>query len=88
MPGEGSDSGFVVRNLKADFLATSTLGELLNVTSRILSQKSSSLVLLQEIYKEEIKVFSMEVVLVYIESGRPRRIPEKFNTIFDTFVNY
>jgi len=67
VPGEGSDSGFVVRNIKADFLATSTLGDLLDVTSKILSQKSSSLVLLQEIFKEDVKVFSMEVVLVYIE---------------------
>jgi len=85
VPGEGSDSGFVVRNIKADFLATSTLGDLLDVTSKILSQKSSSLVLLQEIFKEEVKVFSMEVVLVYIEGGRPKRIPKKFQTIFNTF---
>ncbi|BAF72292.1 YbgC/FadM family acyl-CoA thioesterase [Sulfurovum sp. NBC37-1] len=85
VPGEGSDSGFVVRNIKADFLATSTLGDMLYVTSKILSQKSSSMVLLQEIFREETKIFSMEVVLVYIENGRPRRIPEKFQIIFDIF---
>jgi len=85
MPGEGSESGFVVRNIKADFLATSTLGDLLEVTSRILTQKQSSLVLLQEIFKEETKVFSMEVLLVYMADGRPKRIPESFKEIFDTF---
>jgi len=84
MPGEGSDSGFVVRNIKADFLATSTLGDMLEITSKILSQKSSSMVLLQEIYKEDTKVFSMEVLLVYVEAGRPRRIPERFQTVFET----
>ncbi|AKF24655.1 acyl-CoA thioester hydrolase [Sulfurovum lithotrophicum] len=88
LPGEGSDSGFVVRNIHADFLATSTLGDMLDVTSKILSQKSSSMVLLQEIFKNDTKVFSMEVVLVYIEDGRPRRIPRKFNTIFDYFGKY
>jgi len=85
IPSEGEDSGFVVRDLKASFLATSTLGDMLEVTSKILKLKNSSMVLLQEIYKEELKVFSMEVVLVYIDKGKPSRIPEKFKTIFTSF---
>ena len=85
MPGDGANSGFVVRDIKASFLGTSTLGDVLDVSSKILSQKSSSMVLLQEIYKEEKKIFSMEIVLVYIAEGRPRRIPETFREIFDSF---
>ncbi len=85
MPGEGIESGFVVRDLKAKFLATSTLGDMLEVSSKILTLKSSSMVLLQEIFKEEEKVFSMEIVLVYIARGRPRRIPNKFREIFAEF---
>jgi len=85
MPSEGEDSGFVVRDLKASFLATSTLGDMLEVTSKILKLKSSSMVLLQEIYKEEVKIFTMEVLLVYIDKGKPSRIPEKFKTIFASF---
>ena len=84
-PTLGDTSGFVVRNLKADFLATSTLGDTLEVTSKILTLKNSSLVLLQEVWKEEVKVFSMEVVLVYIDKGKPCRIPEVFNKIFVSF---
>ena len=84
-PTLGDTSGFVVRNLKADFLATSTLGDTLEVTSKILTLKNSSLVLLQEVWKEEVKVFSMEVVLVYINQGRPCRIPEVFKKIFVSF---
>ena len=76
-------SGFVVRNIKADFLATSALGDILDVTSSILSTKSSSLLLLQEVWREEVKVFSMEILLVYIDEGRPKRIPESFREIFD-----
>jgi acyl-CoA thioester hydrolase len=85
IPSEGEDSGFVVRDLKASFLATSTLGDMLQVTSNILKLKNSSMVLLQEIYKEDVKIFSMEVVLVYIDKGKPSRIPEKFKTIFASF---
>ncbi len=79
---ENGRSGFVVRNINADFLATATLGDILNVTSKLLTLKSSSLILLQEIWKEGVKVFSMEIRLVYIDSGRPRRIPDEFKKIF------
>ena len=85
MPSQGDSSGFVVRDLKASFLATSALGDMLEVTSKILTLKSSSLVLLQEVWKEEVKVFSMEVVLVYIDNGKPSRIPEAFKEIFTSF---
>ena len=84
-PTLGDNSGFVVRDLKASFLATSALGDTLDVTSKILTLKSSSLVLLQEVWKEEIKVFSMEIVLVYLDKGKPSRIPELFRDIFVSF---
>lgn len=85
MPTLGEESGFVVRKLSADFLATSTLGDMLTVTTKLLTLKSSSLVLLQEVWKEESKVFSMEVVLVYIDKGKPCRIPEVFRNTFTSF---
>lgn len=82
MPGEGATSGFVVRTLKADYLATATLGDILEVTTEILSTKNSSVTLLQQIFKEEKLIFAMEIVLVYIVDGKPSRIPEKFKEIF------
>ena len=85
MPSESKESGFVVRDLKASFLATSTLGDMLEVTSKILKLKNSSMVLLQEIYKDELKIFTMEVILVYVEKGKPCRIPEKFKAVFESF---
>ncbi len=85
IPSQGDSSGFVVRDLKASFLATSTLGDTLDVTSKILTLKSSSLVLLQEVWKEDVKVFSMEIVLVYVDKGKPCRIPEEFKEIFTSF---
>jgi len=81
-PTLGENTGFVVRDIKASFLATATLGDTLNVTSSILTLKSSSLVLLQEVWKEEIKVFSMEITLVYVDHGKPCRIPDVFRDIF------
>lgn len=81
-PTLGDNNGFVVRDIKASFLATSSLGDTLEVTTCILTQKRSSVVLLQEVWKEEVKIFSMEVRLVYIDEGKPCRIPEVFGDIF------
>ena len=81
-PTLGESSGFVVRDIKASFLATSVLGDTLEVTTEIVTQKRSSITLLQEVWKGEEKIFSMEVVLVYIDNGKPCRIPEVFEDVF------
>lgn len=86
IPSQSDTSGFVVRDLKAGFLATSTLGDTLDVTSKVLTLKGTSLVLEQEVWKEEVKVFSMEVVLVYVDKGKPCRIPKVFRDIFKDFL--
>jgi len=82
MPGEGDTSGFVVRTLKADYLATATLGDILEVNTEILSTRHSSITLLQQISRNEKKIFSMEIVLVYVVNGKPSKIPERFKEIF------
>ncbi len=85
MPTLGKNSGFVVRNIKASFLATSTLGDMLDVTTGIVNIRNTSITLLQEVWKEEVKLFSMEIVLVYIDKGHPCRIPNIFRDIFNAF---
>ncbi|MFK5975235.1 MAG: YbgC/FadM family acyl-CoA thioesterase [Sulfurovum sp.] len=84
IPSDGDKSGFVVRNINADFLSTATLGDILEVKTKILKIKNSSLVLLQEIYKDEKKIFTMEVLLVYIDiqKAKPSRIPTPFKEMF------
>ena len=84
LPSESDRSGFVVRTINAHFLATSKLGDILNVTTEILTMKRSSLTLLQEVWKDDVKVFSMEVILVYVDKGKPTRIPQVFSEVFAT----
>ena len=82
MPGSGSDHGFVVRNIKADYHDVSILGDILDIKSKVLEVNNSSLLLLQEAYKDDTKLFSMEIVLVYVESCQAKPIPNIFKTIF------
>lgn len=84
-PTLGESSGFVVKDIKASFLATASLGDMLEVSTSILTLKNSSIILLQEVWKDESKLFSMEIVLVYIDKGKPCRIPEVFREVFETY---
>jgi len=85
MPGDGEKSGFVVRNITAEFLATAKLSDMLEVKTAIKTLKNSSVVLRQEVFRENTCLFGMDVVLVYVEEGKPRRIPEHFKTLFEGF---
>lgn len=82
LPSQSKDSGFVVHTINAKFLATSKLGDILDVTTKVLKVKKTSLTLLQEVWKDSLKVFSMEVALVYVDKGKPSRIPIEFSDIF------
>lgn len=84
-PTLGDRNGFVVRNINANFFATATLGDMLNVTTTLLTLKNSSLTLEQVVWRDEVKLFSMEVVLVYLNNMKPSRIPELFRDIFKQY---
>ncbi len=84
-PTLGEGSGFVVRTIDANFVATATLGDILEVKTVLLTLKNSSILLLQEIWKEETKVFSMKITLVYLHAKKPSRIPQVFKEIFTSF---
>jgi len=75
MPFEEEKSGFVVRRIEADFIGMARLGDLLEIKTSVLEKNRSSVKLRQEIWHDEKPVFAMEILLVYMAAGRPRRIP-------------
>ena len=83
MPGEGTKSGFVVTEMQAKFLATATLGDMLEVKSKVLTRKNVSVALLQEIYKEGKKIFTLELLLVYIVNQKISKIPQEIRELFE-----
>ena len=81
-PHQGNGSGFVVKDIHASFFSPARLGDLLEVRSELIKTKHTSLVLRQEIFREEEKLFGMEIVLVYLSMEKPSRIPEQFLSFF------
>ncbi len=72
------DGHFVARKIVGDFYKSAKLGDVLHVKSQLLQMKSASFRLQQTIYKEEEKVFNLEITLAYIDfSGKPQKIDEQ-----------
>ena len=77
--------GFVVKNIKAEFIKSAKLGDELRVKTSLLELKKVQLTLRQEIFKEEEKIFSMDVRLGFIdfERGKPCEMTQEFLEVLE-----
>lgn len=68
---------FPVRRVEADYFAPARLDDLLEVVSTPVESSASRLVLLQEVFRAETRLFSAKVTLVAVGADfRPRRLPD------------
>ncbi|MBT5934875.1 YbgC/FadM family acyl-CoA thioesterase [Sulfurimonas sp.] len=66
---------FVARRVIGDYFASAKLGDLLEIKSELLKMKTASFILKQAIFKDEVKIFELEIVLAYIDfEGKPKKI--------------
>ncbi len=75
---------FVVKSLEANYISPALFGDELFIKTSLLEKKSASLVLNQEIFKDEKLLFSMKVKVAYLKDGKPSKIP---NDMFEVFKN-
>jgi acyl-CoA thioester hydrolase len=83
MPTDGENSGFVVKHIDANFLGMAILGDMIEVKSEVVKRKNASVIIKQSIFKEEVKIFEMDLTLVFVRNGRPSIIPKHLQTAFD-----
>jgi acyl-CoA thioester hydrolase len=65
---------FVAASMEAKFLAPAKLGDILDVTTQVVSLKGSSLILRQRVFKEDIILFDMNIKLGFVKSGKIGRM--------------
>ncbi|MEA3370399.1 MAG: YbgC/FadM family acyl-CoA thioesterase [Campylobacterota bacterium] len=66
---------FVARRVVADYIWSAKLGDLLEVKNELLKMKAASFILKQSIYKDDKKLFELEITLAYISfDGKPQKI--------------
>ncbi len=78
-----TNSGYIVKSLNCNFLKTATLGDILEVKSKIINKSRVKFTLLQEIFKENQKIFDMQIELVYLKDGKPAKLEDRFLELFN-----
>ncbi len=78
--------GFVVRKIiDADFFKPAFLGDLLDVHIKITNFKKTSFAILHEIFRGDEKIFQTNMLVVYVDKGKPKKIPQD---MFDFLQDY
>jgi len=77
-----TNSGYIVSSLNCNFIKTSTLGDILEVKSSIKEKSKVKFTLNQQIFKNNEKIFDMDIVLVYLKNGKPAKLEEEFLKLF------
>jgi acyl-CoA thioester hydrolase len=67
---------FVVRRLEADYLAPARYDDRVQVRTDVVERRHTSVILSQEVWRDEARLFAARVVLVAVgPEGRPVRLP-------------
>jgi len=83
---KNGNSFFVVRDLNARFYKSATLGETLEVVTKIDKINKVSMDLIQEIYNaKQTLIFKMNIKLVYIKNSKPSKMDENILMILKTY---
>ncbi|MDP2851505.1 MAG: YbgC/FadM family acyl-CoA thioesterase [Sulfuricurvum sp.] len=68
---------FVAKHIEADYLKSAKFADILEVKTTLIELKNASFTLLQEVFRANEKLFSMRIVLVYIDfTGKMGKIPD------------
>lgn len=88
MPLDGETSGFVVKDLTAKFLGFCLLGDMLEVSTKVIKKRAASVLLEHYITKKDKLIFSMEITLVFVREGKPHITPKHLEEIFKEGVTF
>jgi acyl-CoA thioester hydrolase len=67
---------FVAKHIEADYLKSAKFGDILELKTALVEIKNASFTLLQQVFRSDEKLFSMKIVLVYLDfEGNMSKIP-------------
>ena len=73
---------FVVKDLKASYFKPAKFADILEIKTTPLEIRKASIVLLQEVLKDEDIIFEMQIELVFLCGEKISKIPKEFVGIF------
>ncbi|MCW1360201.1 YbgC/FadM family acyl-CoA thioesterase [Campylobacter sp. US33a] len=79
---DASKGHFLLVKANCNFLKPAKLGDILEIKTKLLELKKASLVISQEIFRKEEKLFSADFVLAFIKNSKPVAMDEKLKEEF------
>ncbi len=78
---------FAVKSLTSNFISIATLGDIIEVTTKVKEIKGASIILEQNIYKDKNLIFNMSITLVFLSpsEGKIKKIPQETKEFFKQF---
>ncbi|XPV70120.1 MAG: YbgC/FadM family acyl-CoA thioesterase [Halarcobacter sp.] len=76
------DEFFVVKKVEADYIKPAVFGDELEVSAKLIKRKNTSLLIEQEIKRDEELIFKANILVVYLKNMKPTRIPQELIQLF------
>jgi acyl-CoA thioester hydrolase len=79
---------FVASHLEANFFKPAKLADILHVSTKLIKMRGASFTLHHEIYKEDEKLFQMDITLAHIDyDGKLLRINTRVKELLNSFID-
>jgi acyl-CoA thioester hydrolase len=79
------NEGYVVKELNAKYISPAKLGDVIEIKTEILNYSKVKIQIFQEIFKEDKKLFELNVSVVYIKNGKISKIPQSHIKILNEY---
>jgi acyl-CoA thioester hydrolase len=75
---------FVVKSIQADYKYSAIFGDILTISTKLLTLKKASILLRHTIVNQDNKlIFTMDVKLAFLKDTKPSKIPNHYLDIFN-----
>ena len=78
---------FVASHLEANFYKPAKLADILHVSTQLIKMRGASFTLHQEIYKDEERLFEMDITLAHVDyEGKLIRMNARVKELLNSFI--
>ena len=76
------DEFFVVKSVQAEYLKSAVFGDLLEVKTKLIEKKAASIVMEQDVYRNDELLFQGTFKLAFLKNYKPSKIPKELFEIY------
>ena len=77
------DEFFVVKSCEANWIKSAVFADILDIKTELIEKKSASIIMKQEIYRDDELIFEAKFKLAFLKFGKPSKIPQNIFQILE-----